>query len=64
MNNWRSKQVSLPARGATARAKEEAIATPKIKPRGDSHANLIHFPGASATSTATIDETSPGDVTA
>lgn len=63
MNNWRSKQVSLPARGATARAKEEAIATPKIKPRGDSDANLIHFPAASATSTATIDETSPADVT-
>lgn len=63
MNNWRSKQVSLPARGATARAKEEAIATPKIKPRGDSDANLIQFPAASATSTATVNEDSQIDVT-
>lgn len=63
MNNWRSKQVSLPARGATARAKEEAIATPKIKPRGDSDANLIQFPAASSASAVAIDETSPSDVT-
>lgn len=62
INNWRTKQVSMPARGATNRSNAEAVSTPKIKPRGDSDANLIQFPAASPTAAATIPETTQTDI--
>lgn len=57
VNNWRSKQVSMPSRSTSEKESAPAESTPKIKPRGDADDNLLRFPisGSEPTPTSTDD---------
>lgn len=57
VNNWRSKQVSMPSRSTAEKESAPAESTPKIKPRGDADDNLLRFPiSGSETAPATTDD--------